>query len=153
MRMIIGLLAALSVGALSHALAAEPPPADAAKSATQASSTANAAPTAASAPAATTEPAAANKSAATNADGTKRVRLIAGDAEADARIKKLKAAGYKPEMRNGEVVFCRREAVLGSRFEKKVCSTAEQLDAQAANGQDVADSVQRSNLSVNPSGR
>lgn len=151
MRMTIGLLAALSVGALSHALAAEPPPADASKPATQASSTV--APTTASAPAATTDPAAANKSATTNADGTKRVRLIAGDAEADARLKKLKAAGYRPEMRNGDVVFCRKEAVLGSRFEKKVCNTAEQLDAQAANGQDLTGTVQRSGLTSNPSGR
>jgi len=42
--------------------------------------------------------------------------------------KNLRSAGYKPEMRNGVNIWCRKEPVLGSRLaEQKNCGTAEQL--------------------------
>jgi hypothetical protein len=42
--------------------------------------------------------------------------------------KNLRSAGYKPEMRNGVSIWCRKEPMLGSRLaEQKNCGTAEQL--------------------------
>jgi hypothetical protein len=142
MRMIIGLFTVLSVCALSQAMATDPP-AEAPKAAASTS--------AASSPSSTTTDKTA--AVATSADGTKQVKLVAGDADADARLKKLRAAGYKPEMHGKEVLFCRKEPVVGSRFEKKVCNTAEQLDAQMTNGRDAVETAQRMGLGAgNPKG-
>jgi hypothetical protein len=142
MRTIIGLFTVLSVCALSQAMATDPP-AEAAKAAPSTS--------AASSPSSTTTDKTA--AVATSADGTKQVKLVAGDADADARLKRLRAAGYKPEMHGKEVFFCRKEPLLGSRFEKKVCNTAEQLDAQMANGRDAVENAQRMGLGGgNPKG-
>ena len=80
-----------------------------------------------------------------------KVKLVAGDAEADKQLKRLKAAGYKPEMRGGEVVFCRKEPQLGSRFERKTCNTADALDQQMAQAQEMASQAQR-NSTVMPRG-
>ncbi|MBS0422627.1 MAG: hypothetical protein JSR66_33280 [Proteobacteria bacterium] len=140
MRMIIGLFTIFSVGALSQALATDPP-AEAPKA------------TASSTTPATTPSTATDKTATTAKDGTKTVKLVAGDAAADERLKKLRAAGYKAEMHGSDVVFCRKELVLGSRFEKKVCNTAEELDNQMANGRDLVESSQRNGLGLgNPKG-
>jgi hypothetical protein len=89
---------------------------------------------------------------ATSTDGTKSVRLIVGDAAAEARLKKLRAAGYKPEAHGDEVVFCRREPVLGTHFQRKVCNTAEQLESVASTGQDELEQMQRDGMKGNPSG-
>jgi len=153
MRMIIGVFAALSVGVLSPAFGTDPPAAEAAKPATPAS----ASPSVDSSATTTSTPAKQpadreTTTAASSADGTKSVRLIIGDAAADARLKKLRAAGYKPEAHGDEVVFCRREPVLGTKFQRKVCNTAEQLEAQASTGQDEVEEMQRVGMRGNPSG-
>ena len=134
MRMIIGLFTVLSVGALSQAMATDPP-AEAPKAATSAAAT----------PSSTTT--------AKSEDGAKTVKLVAGDEAADARLKKLRAAGYKAEMHGKDVVFCRKEPILGSRFEKKVCNTAEELDNQMSSGRDLVENTQRNGLGMgNPNG-
>ena len=134
MRMIIGLFTVLSVGALSQAMATDPP-AEAPKAATSAAAT----------PSSTTT--------AKSEDGAKTVKLVAGDEAADARLKKLRAAGYKAEMHGKDVVFCRKEPILGSRFEKKVCNTAEELDNQMSSGRDLVENTQRNGLGMgNPKG-
>ncbi len=61
------------------------------------------------------------------------------------------AEGYKPEMRNGEKVFCRREQTLGSRLsEAKHCATAEQLKISQQETHDVIEKIQRTQK--NPAG-
>jgi hypothetical protein len=116
MRLLVGVLACMSVGAISIAMADPPPPA---------SSTATA-PAATSVPAA---PAAAAKAAAPAADAEKTSVVVQSTPEVDPLEKHFLAEGYKMEMRNGEKVFCRREEELGSRLGgRKVCSTAQQLD-------------------------
>jgi len=143
MRMKIGLLAILSVGALSQALAMEPPTAS---DQTNTSSSTTAAP-AASSTAPSTAPAAKSTITASNASsGSKQVNVVAGDAQAEARLKRLRAAGYRPEMHDKQLLFCRKEQALGSRFDKKVCSTAEALDEQFANGQNLLGNSQRQGL-------
>ena len=71
------------------------------------------------------------------------MKLTAGDSEAAAQLKRFHAAGYKPEVHDGQVVFCRNEAVLGTRFEKKVCTTAHLLEQQIAKAQDTLSTAQR----------
>jgi hypothetical protein len=139
MRKLIGLLAMISVLGVSPVFATDPPVA------TTTSDTASA-PTKA-------EPSPDAK--VTTTTGTKpkdgEVKLVAGDSEADKQLKRLKAAGYKPEVHGGEVVFCRKEAVLGSRFEKKMCASAESLEHQMNNAQEMASQAQR-NSSMSPRG-
>jgi hypothetical protein len=149
MRLSIGFLAFLCVGAVSQAMATDPP-------ATSAPTTA--APAPATETAATTETQTSTKTAATTQSATaseqaapKTVKLVAGDADADAKLRQLKGMGYKAEMHGSEVVFCRRETVLGSRFEKKVCNTAEALEQQMLDSQDATKQAQR-NLTAVPHG-
>jgi len=132
MRKLIGLLAVISVASVSPVFATDPPPA-----ATTSETAKN-------------EPSTDTKATATKpVDG--QVKLIAGDADADKQLKRLKAAGYKSEVHGGEVVFCRKEAVLGSRFEKKICNTAEALEQQMNNAQEMASQAQR-NSTISPRG-
>jgi hypothetical protein len=70
----------------------------------------------------------------------------------DADEKRLIAEGYKPEMRNGEKVYCRREETLGTRLgSDKHCATAAQLKSTEQASKAWTDGVQRSQ--VNPVGR
>jgi len=130
----------LCVLALSQAVAAAPPlAASTADSAQPDQSTSAAAPSSNStAPAAATSSTTAPKPANAAA-----VELKASDKDAEAQIKRLKAAGYKPVLVNGEIVFCRKEIAMGSRFEEKHCGTAERLAAEADAGKQGAENVQR----------
>jgi hypothetical protein len=47
-----------------------------------------------------------------------------GDA---ALAKKAKEAGWRPEVRSGVTVYCRQDAVVGSRFTQKRCAAEGQL--------------------------
>jgi hypothetical protein len=121
----------LFVGAGSSALADEPAvpadqiqpaPAAAATSATSSASVTSSAPVA---------PAASVKAeAASNSDVTA------------AQLKAFRQAGYKPEVHNGQTIFCRREAQLGTRFESKVCGTAADIARSTANSQELAERIQ-----------
>ena len=64
--------------------------------------------------------------------------------------KKLISSGYRLEVHNGEKTFCRREIVVGSHFEKKVCGTADQLAASRQTSREVIESTQR--YGTNPTG-
>jgi hypothetical protein len=60
-----------------------------------------------------------------------------GPASADAgasesekiKDREMRSMGYTPETHNGRTVYCRKEAPTGSRFEKKYCATAEDVEA------------------------
>jgi hypothetical protein len=60
----------------------------------------------------------------------------------DAQIKKYRSKGYKPQIHDGRTVFCHSEANLGSRLEHQVCRTAEQLEEDSQQGQDMARDIQ-----------
>src|SRR4051794_10809666 len=104
MRIKMGVWVVISVGALSQAFATEPP----AEAANSSSSSAN---TPATAKAIGTASKTDTKAAPSTQ--SKPVNLVAGDADAEARLRRLRAAGYRPEMRNKQVVFCRSEQALG----------------------------------------
>jgi hypothetical protein len=76
------------------------------------------------------------------ADGT-HVKLTTTDPAAAAQIKRLQAAGYKPELHNGEILFCRNETVVGSRFDQKICNTSDQLENVANTAREQTVNVQR----------
>ena len=109
MRITAGLLACLAAGVLSSALA--DPSTD----------TAPAAP-------ATPNASAAQATKADDAAAQAAAKAAAEKAELDLDTRHFLAEGYKPEMHNGEQVFCRKETALGSRLAPlKNCGTIEQL--------------------------
>lgn len=52
--------------------------------------------------------------------------------------------GYKPQMHHGEKVYCKREAVMGSRTQMtENCKTLEELKAQTQNSRQFTENSQR----------
>jgi hypothetical protein len=130
MRLSLGLLVCLGMGALCAACADDP---------TKASSAAAAPPPvlAASPAAAPATPVAAAASAAPSAPADKLA-----DADQDRHFRSL---GYSLKMHDGEKLWCRHEEVLGSRVGGKlVCSTPEQIRVTEQQSKDITESVQRS---------
>jgi hypothetical protein len=59
-------------------------------------------------------------------------------------IKKARNEGFKPEVqKNGETIYCYKDASLGTRFETKKCVNADQLKAEIQRRQDQKDSLGR----------
>jgi hypothetical protein len=132
MRFVVGVLACIGAGILTVAVADPPPPEQPAHAASSTSTSAPAAP-------------------ALSAPQSDRVAPAVAKPAIDPEEKHLIALGYKPEMRNGEKVFCRREQTLGSRLgEAKHCATAEQLKVSQQETHDVMDKIQRTQK--NPQG-
>jgi hypothetical protein len=153
MRLLVGVLACLSVGGISSAVADPPaPPASTATPATPATPTT---PATATSPASTSAPAAPAqdaKAAASAADSAKTPGvLIESTPDLSTLEKHFLAEGYKMEMRNGEKVFCRKEQVMGSRLQnQKSCGSALQLSETERQAQS---SLNRSMMQQNnPSG-
>jgi hypothetical protein len=166
---VLGLLAFVSAGVLSVALAdppgniAQQPPAAASAqnanaaqtpdsaAATTAPPAATTAPTA-TAPAAATAPAPSAARSATPAAAPSATPAAAPSAalQADAEEKRLMSQGYKPRMHNGEKEYCRREQTMGSHFTDEHCGTLEQLRSLQQNSRDVTEKVQRTQ--INPRG-
>ncbi|HEY1313233.1 MAG TPA: hypothetical protein VGE92_05120 [Steroidobacteraceae bacterium] len=135
MRSINSLLILLSIGGVaSQALAADPP-SPPAQNATAAATPA--APAVSSASTSPATPAAAPTAAKTDA---------ATSGSTETQVKTLRAAGYKPETHNGQTLWCRREAQIGTRFETKSCGTADDLERQTKESQDMTARVQQKNV-------
>jgi hypothetical protein len=68
--------------------------------------------------------------------------------------KRLIAMGYKPEMHNGEKVFCKVEPELGSRLGGiKHCGTIAQLKTAEERTRDDVEMERQRALAINPQGR
>jgi len=109
-------------------------------------------------PASTTAPAATPAPAATSAPVSSANAASAAkpeansDAAASAEEKLMLANGYKPEMRNGTKVWCRREGELGSRLGgQKVCGTPQELKMVVRENQELVEKIQKT--SISPSGK
>jgi len=100
----------LGVLAFSQALAADPPPPAAA-------------PAAATAAASSPTTAAPEKPTAAAAQAQAEAQ-----AKADALDARFRALGYKPVTRKGLRLYCHNEQQIGSRLERTVCNTPEELD-------------------------
>jgi hypothetical protein len=141
-------LASLGVGGLAVAAAADPastaqperaatPPAVVSDSASPATSAALAAP----APPAASTPAASQPAAP---------KAAAPALSADEQ--RLINQGYKPQLRNGEKIYCRREAETGSRVNAvQHCGTVAQLTTSTQNSKDYLENAQRAQ--INPTGK
>lgn len=92
----------------------------------------------------TAAPAETNPATADPAAGEKSAAQLKRDA-AEAKIRQYGANGYKPETtKGGEVVYCKKEASIGSRFETKQCRTFDQLRNDALSGKEYLENLQHS---------
>jgi|ERR1700685_1408600 hypothetical protein len=129
------LIAVLGIGVFSHALAIDPP---------SPTSTAEASPQ---------DPAAAAEQAKAEAKAKAEAQAKAdADAKAKAIDKRLRAMGYKPTNTNGTMRYCKSEQQLGSRFERQVCGTPEELDFAEQQGKETVRQIQQNNASL-PGGK
>jgi hypothetical protein len=132
MRLVVGMLACVSAGAI--ALADTPPSTPtqpAAASVPTTSSPVSSAPVPAAAP-----PTASSIS--TSQEAT---------AATDQREKFLRLKGYRLEMHHGEKMYCRNEEVLGSRLAgRKICGTVEQLEDREQLSKQMTETAQRTQL-------
>ena len=136
MRFAILALAFLGLGGLELA-AADPEPATP-SAAPAAVVTDSAAPAASAATKAPPPPAASPAAASQPAAPKATTPALSADEQ------RLLSQGYKPQMRNGEKVYCRRETELGSRLGSvQRCGTVTQLKTATQNGRDYTDQVQR----------
>jgi hypothetical protein len=123
MRTSIALFALLSTGLLTQALADEPSAAPAAAATAAQSGAASA-----------TTPAAADPKAA----------ATLSDAATVAQIHRLRSAGYKPQIKNGETQWCKAQMETGSRLTHvNVCGTADQIEQSIQDAKDTVEKIQR----------
>jgi hypothetical protein len=61
----------------------------------------------------------------------------------NSQVKQLLAKGYKPQSHGDNVYYCRREQEMGSRFEHKVCKTADQITRDELDGQEMTQNAQK----------
>ena len=115
---------------------------------------------AASAVAATPDGASAAKPAQSKADpGTtappaaKPERLVLEDKTlTNAEVSQLLAQGYRPQKGRGDdVLYCRSEQPIGTRFAQKICKSADQIKAQMRDSKDMA--ARQQMPSGNPTGK
>ena len=53
--------------------------------------------------------------------------ILRDDSVSDAELKQIIAAHYRPEKRADGVRYCRLEAPMGTRFQKKMCRTGREI--------------------------
>jgi hypothetical protein len=145
MRFDILALAVLGIGSLALAVAAEPAPAtQPERTAAPAAVVTDSAPSATSA---AKELPASSPAAATATNSTPAAKAAAP--ELSPPENRLINLGYKPQMRNGEKVYCRREAPMGSRISSgQHCGTVAELEATTQVSREGLERSQRN--TVNP---
>jgi hypothetical protein len=79
--------------------------------------------------------------AATPAAPTTPTELAKTD-DLEAQNKRMRALGYKPEVHDGKTLYCRFEQPLGTHFEKKFCSTLQDIDSMAARAREELERAQ-----------
>lgn len=72
------------------------------------------------------------------------------DAAATAASDSESAAAKEAKVEDDNKVICRREAVVGSRFKKKVCATKAQWEEMYARNRETAQDMQRRGKGVDP---
>jgi len=136
----LAVLALLSMGDVYAALAEPPPPPTATPAAPVTGTPVTPTSPAVSAPAA---PAAAAPKAETASVTSSSASAQVNTAQV-AEENRLRSAGYRPEMRNGTKVWCRREFAIGSHLiAQKVCGTPDELKLSAQQNQDSTRDVQK----------
>jgi hypothetical protein len=82
--------------------------------------------------------------AAAAAAATKPERLVLDDKTlTNAEVSQILAQGYRPQKGRGDdVLYCRSEQPIGTRFAKKVCKSADQIKEQTRDSKDLAERQQ-----------
>jgi len=133
MRVALSLVLILWIGAFTRVLADTPPPPPDSSTPVPASSS-TPAPSATSAKPPVVTPV---KADAVSADGVTKEEL-----------KRLHVAGYKQKTRGNQIVYCRVEPVLGTRFDREMCGTARDLEFVRENGREMATQMQKGNFGL-----
>jgi hypothetical protein len=120
--------------ALFPALAADPP-----------ASTPSAQPPAASSQAEEGPKSAPSTTAAAAPAETSSSSEDAKQAADAAQAKRLRGMGWKPQVRNGETVFCKQTAQIGSRFTTEECASGEDIDRRTRDSQNAIKKFQMQN--------
>jgi hypothetical protein len=163
----IRLLTVICACAGAHAVAAgtDPNAVEPDQSVSQPSATAPAgvggarSPTAESSPASTTSAAPAetppshpapgkggSDAAPTPTSASKPTKIVLQDETLNgAQLKQILAMGYKPEGRGDQVLYCRKEPQMGTRFETKVCKTATVILGVEQQGREITERAQQNN--------
>ncbi len=160
MRSAAGFLVLLALGSGSLARAQAPAPAASAAPAVTASaapatsapaSTGSATVATTDAPAAAVAPADAAPTAGGGKEPAKpaSITVVADPMALTPEEKEFLSRGYKLEIRQETKFFCRREQELGSRFEKKTCSTGDALRAQQASAEEALRRIQSNRPTIN----
>ena len=79
------------------------------------------------------------------ADSVEPTTIAAADARA-RMIKFFRAKGYREKFRKGEIVYCRKEAPLGSRFEQSVCLTELQMAEKLKSEEALKDEMRKDHM-------
>ena len=71
--------------------------------------------------------------------------VLVDDTVTAEQLKQILAKGYKPESQAAghEVIYCRRERPMGTRFETKICKTSGRILQDELRGQDLARRAER----------
>jgi len=143
MRATAGLFVILGIGLVSPVLGEEPAPsATSGVSTTPVAAVQPAPAEAATSAPAPTPPAATPKQSIPPVTVTSQTPLTPAEKEFVSR-------GYRPEIRNGQRYFCRRETQIGSRFEIKNCNTIEALQAEQASAEEALRRIQSDRPGIN----
>lgn len=146
MRFDILVLAFLGAGRLTLTAAADPAPATQPERA--------AAPAAAvteSAPHATSAATGVSASSASSPAPSPPAAPKVAAPQLSAAEQRLVNLGYKPQMRNGEKIYCRREAPMGSRISSgQHCGTVAELATTTQEGREGLERSQRNTVSPMP---
>ncbi|HEY0339439.1 MAG TPA: hypothetical protein VGC34_01420 [Steroidobacteraceae bacterium] len=106
-----------------------------------------------STPTANPAPATATPETTAAATAAKPGKLVLNDKTlTNDEVNRMFAQGYRPQKGRGDdVLYCRNETPVGTRFGKKVCKTADQIKAQTQDSKDYA--AQQQMPSGNPAGK
>ena len=98
------------------------------------------------APASPATPAPAATAAKPPVAAPAKAEAVSADGVTKEELKRLHVAGYKQKTRGNQIVYCRVESVLGTRFDREMCATARDLDYIRSNSQELATQIQRGNF-------
>jgi hypothetical protein len=88
------------------------------------------------------------KATTTDASAAPLKTVLVDDTVTDTQLKQILAKGYRPTKQEPghEVAYCRRENLVGGRFDTRVCKTARQILEQEQRGRDTLEQMQRISL-------
>ena len=101
-------------------------------------------PAPASSPASTTATAPADTASHPSASKPNKV-VLQDETLNGEQLKQILSMGYKPEGHGDQVLYCRRESQMGTRFETKVCRTATVILGVEQQGRDITNRAQQNN--------